>query len=184
MEIKIEMNGFLYNEFMVASSRQSDINQHLPLLYKLANEVKHVTEFGVRDGQSTRAFLAADCILRSYDLYIDNNVKKLFDLAHASSLDKKYEAGNSIAMEIEPTDMLFIDTDHNYNQLKKELELHHNKVSKYIVMHDTTTYGGPSQGDPIGLIPAIMEFLVINKNWSINYYVRHNNGLTVLERTQ
>ena len=167
---------------MIASSRQTDINQHLPLLHKLANEVNHVTEFGVRDGQSTRAFLAADCILRSYDLYIEQNVKKLFDLATASSLDKQYIQGSSLDVVIERTDLLFIDTDHNYNQLKKELYLHNSYVSKYIVMHDTTTYGGPSQGDPIGLLAAVMEFLADYNDWRVKYHTHHNNGLTILER--
>jgi hypothetical protein len=176
------MNSLLYNEYTTACNWQTDINEHLPLLHKLANEVKHVTEFGVRNGQSTRAFLAADCILRSYDLYIDQTVKKLFDVADASMLDKKYEVGNSLEIVIEPTNLLFIDTDHNYNQLKKELYLHNSYVSKYIVMHDTTTYGGPSQGDPIGLLAAVMEFLADYRDWRVKYHSHYNNGLTVLER--
>jgi hypothetical protein len=176
------MNGFFYNEYSDACSRQTDINLHLTLLYKLANSVKHVTEFGVRDGQSTRAFLAANCILRSYDLYKDSYVQYLFELAQASNLDKEYIQGSSLEVNIEPTDLLFIDTDHNYNQLRKELALHHNKISKYIVMHDTTTYGGPSQGDPIGLLAAVMEFLADNKEWRVMYHSHENNGLTVLER--
>lgn len=176
------MNSFLYNEFAIACSRQTDINLHLPLLFSLANKVQHVTEFGVRDGQSTRAFLAASCSLRSYDLYKDDRVTPLFEVAESFNLDKKYIIGNSIEIEIEPTDLLFIDTDHNYLQLKTELDKHHEKVSQYIVMHDTTTYGGPSQGDHIGLLAAVLEFLAANRQWTVNYHSHQCNGLTVLER--
>lgn len=176
------MNSFLYNEYMIASTRTTDINQHLPLLHKLANEVNHVTEFGVRDGQSTRAFLAANCTLRSYDIEMDAGVSKLFDLASATNLDKQYINGDSLKVDIDSTDMLFIDTYHNYKQLKAELDIHHTKVKKYIAMHDTTTYGGPSQGDPIGLLAAVMEFLASHREWSVYYHTHSNNGLTILER--
>lgn len=179
------MNSFLYNEFAIACSRQTDINLHLPLLFKLTNEseCRHVTEFGVRDGQSTRAFLASSCTLRSYDLYKDPSVQRLFDIAKSSNLDKEYIVGNSLEVDIEPTDMLFIDTDHNYKQLQAELDKHHSKVSKYIVMHDTTTYGGPSQGDPIGLLAAVMEFLALqHRSWRVGYHSHECNGLTILSR--
>ena len=44
-------------------------------------------------------------------------------------------------LEIEETDLLFIDTWHDYLQLKKELFRHSNKVKKYIILHDTVFYG-------------------------------------------
>lgn len=177
------MNNLLLEEYISASIRPTDINQHLETLLTLASEVYHVTELGVRDGQSTRAFLAADCKLRSYDLYLDPNVQKLFEHAQSLGKDVQYIKGNSLNITIEPTDFLFIDTDHHYNQLRQELLLHHDKVSKYIGFHDTVTYGGPSQGDSVGLLAAILEFLADHPEWRVFKHYRNNNGVTILERT-
>lgn len=176
------MSNLLYQEYLEAAQRHSDINYHLPLLFQLASEVNHVTELGVRDGQSTRAFLAANCKLRSFDLYIDPRVDALFNQAMANGKDVQYILGNSLHISIEPTDFLFIDTDHHYYQLKNELLLHNSKVSKYIGFHDTLTYGGPSQGDSYGLLAAILEFLAEHPEWRVKYHTTHNNGLTILER--
>jgi hypothetical protein len=85
-------------------------------------------------------------------------------------------------VEIEPTDMLFIDTWHVYEQLKEELRLHADKVRKYIVLHDTTTYGqlGETEGHA-GLWPAVEEFLSEGM-FRLRQRYENNNGLTILER--
>lgn len=173
----------LFEEFEKAIYYPSDINEHLPYLFAIANDVNHVTELGVRDGQSTRAFLASSCTLRSYDLYLDPNVIQLFEEAQQQGADKQYIQGNSLEITLEPTDFLFIDTNHHYEHLKQELLLHHDKVSKYIGFHDTVTYGGPSQGDSVGLLAAILEFLALHPEWRVYSHHKNNNGVTILERT-
>jgi hypothetical protein len=181
METEIDVN-ILNNEYIRACNYQSDINYHLPVLYELASSVKHVTELGVRDGQSTRAFLATDCILRSYDIYLDGGVEYLFGIARELGLDKKYMLGDSTQIDIEPTDLLFVDTEHSYAQVSKELARHHDKVSRYIVFHDTCTFAGPIGGCPVGIIAAVLEFLAANPKWRVMYHTHMNNGLTVLEK--
>ena len=169
-------------EFINACERQTDIHQHLPLLYNLANSVKHVTEFGVRDGQSTRALLASNAIVRSYDLVLDFNVNSLFNYARSKGRDVMYFNGDSLTVDIEPTDLLFIDTDHKYSQLKAELDRHHSKVSKYIAFHDTWIFGC-NDVENKGLVAAIFEFLRDHKEWTVFYHTTENNGFTVLEKT-
>lgn len=173
----------LIKEFIDACNRESDINQHLPMLRGIASLCNHVTEFGVRDGQSTRALLASSALkVRSYDLYLDPNVSYLFIAAQKfSDRDASYIQGNSLLVDIEQTDLLFIDTDHKYSQLKQELEKHHMKVNKYLAFHDTHTYGTNCQ-DGKGLLPAIMEFLRDHREWVVNYHTTENNGFTVLEK--
>ena len=184
------------NEYISACYTPSDINEHLPILYSLATECSHITEFGVRDGKSTRAFLYADVILRSYDLYIDNTVYELFENAKLENRDVKYIKGDSTQIDIEETDLLFIDTWHCYEQLKNELARHHGKVKKYIVFHDTHSFGihgekhsgSPSEiltdtlDNPLGIIPAIIEFMIENTNWVFHIHKNNNNGLTVIKR--
>ena len=55
-------------EYSMAMAQPSDINEHIQMLYGLGKHCKHVTEMGVRDGKSSRAFLKAGVTLRSYDI--------------------------------------------------------------------------------------------------------------------
>lgn len=157
----------------------SDINQHMVTLFGLGKEVNHITEMGVRTGVSTRAWLNLavnyEKTLVSYDIYLDITVAELFQKAKKLNKNVTYNIANTLKIEIEPTDLLFIDTEHTYDQLIQELRLHGNKASKYIVMHDTVTF--PE------LNFAVDEFLRENTHWKEKIKFYHNNGLTVLERT-
>lgn len=164
----------------------SDINEHLPTLKKYAEECEHITEMGVRWVVSTYALLMGKPKkMISYDI---NSIHwdVIRDMVKEDS-DFRFEAANTLYLEIEETDLLFIDTLHNYNQLKGELELHGNKARKYIIFHDTTTFewiGESYEGkvDEIGLWPAIEEFLEKNPHWEIYERYLNNNGLTILKR--
>ncbi len=94
--------------------------------------------------------------------------------------------------------MLFIDTLHTYNQLIQELDLHSNKVLKYIILHDTLTFGRKDEDvyshasdliknkltEKMGLMTAIEDFLITTNgnNWEIHDHYDNNNGLTILKR--
>ncbi len=163
--------------------RHSDINEHLPTLKKYSNECNHITEMGVRDIVSTWAFLMGNPKkLISYDInQIDESIIK--NSLVGSEIDFKFILGDTTNIEIEDTDLLFIDTLHDYEQLKIELKLHGNKSKKYIIFHDTTLFGerGESIGD-IGLIPAINEFIEENPHWVRHEVFTNCCGLTILKR--
>ena len=112
------------------------------------------------------------------------------------------ERYNLVRVIKENYDMTFIDTWHVYGQLKRELEKFSKVTNKYIIMHDTTVDGingetvrmkwnaekqSKETGIPVeeikkGLMPAIEEFLVNNKNWIMKERFTNNNGLTILEK--
>ena len=167
------------NRYEELCKAPSDINEHLPTLYELGLEVNHITEMGVRTGRSTSAFLNLvvnhDKKLISIDYKEDKTVSESFNKVRNLGKNASYLIASTLSIDIESTDLLFIDTDHTYQQLKTELSLHGNKAKKYIVMHDTTTFPD--------LNLAINEFLANNKHWKIKKVYKHNNGLTVLERT-
>lgn len=174
-------------EYLNACNTESDINEHLPVLRELAKEVSHVTEMGVREGVSTRAFLTENVILRCYDLYLNAEVNRLFDIAKEQRKNVSYIQANVLDVQIEETDLLFIDTWHCYDQLIQELKLHSPRVKKYIAFHDTQTYGTKSetfQGKTgsNGLLPAIIEFIIENPEWRFKIHRTNNNGLTVIEK--
>lgn len=186
----------------------SDIYMHLPVLYEYAKKCDHVTEMGARSGNSTSAFLYANPKkFVSYDYQYENPephlarevnaLIKVFEKAKEQGVNCEYIGADVLTVDIEETDLLFIDTWHCYDQLKKELELHAGKVRKYIVFHDTFTFGERGEGYPHldpnhpqkdnldgtgGIRPAIDEFLGENENWKIEYETEENNGLIVIAK--
>jgi len=123
----------------------SDINEHIPTLIKYGSECEHITEMGVRWILSTWAFLGSSPkILKSYDIQDPSNwgasIKDAYDTAAAYGINFSFTQANVLDIEIEETDLLFLDTWHAYKQLKSELELHASKVRKYIIFHDTTSF--------------------------------------------
>jgi hypothetical protein len=180
---------------IIFSAIPSDINEHLPTLKKYAEQCDHITEFGVRAVVSTWALLMGQPgKLRCFDIHKDSSIDKAIEAAKDFGIDMKFKEADVLKIEIEPTEMLFIDTLHTYTQLKKELELHSSKVSKFIAFHDVVTYGykpEPSswqtpeimknyvQNDK-GIMTAIEEFLEANQDWQKIEFNTNNNGLLII----
>ena len=160
----------------------SDINEHCPTLYLLAAQCRHVTEMGCRLGVSTTALLRAQpTTLVCYDLLRLPEFDNLFRFVGRTEL--RFHEANSLDVEIEPTDLLFIDTFHVYEQLRRELELHADRACRFIALHDTTIFGEHGEQDGSrGLWPAVSDFLAAHPEWWLAARYHHNNGLTVLER--
>jgi hypothetical protein len=177
----------------------SDINEHIPAIIKYGSECETITEMGVRGIFSTWGWLAcAPKRLICYDFYDPSNwggdIQSVYDTAAAYGLNFEFRIEDVLKIEIDETDLLFIDTWHAYDQLKQELKLHSSKVKKYICFHDTTSYEfvdeskghantweGQSSGK--GIWPAIEEFLNENKEtWTLKERFRNNNGFTIIER--
>lgn len=176
----------------------SDINQHLETLYILGKECSHITEMGVRGVSSTwpLVYSRPDKMI-SYDIKKNSNIDEVINLCDEYSINYSFQEKDVLEIEIETTELLFIDTLHTYNQLSKELEIHSKKVSKYIVLHDTTHFGRideviyshasdtikKSQTTKQGLMTAIEDFLLteFGQSWEIFRVYTNNNGLTILK---
>lgn len=152
-----------------ACRMNSDIHEHLPLLRTLASRCEHVTEFGTRWGNgSTIAFLAAQPkTFVAWDLspalVVSKQIESLVRVAGSTRFQPR--TGNTLEFVTEPTDLLFIDTLHTGKQLLSELERHCNPqdprgspVRKYIVLHDTSTFGVTGEDGGVGLRTAINQF--------------------------
>lgn len=173
--------------YQICHETKSDINGHFNEMSRLASHCNHITEFGVRFGVSTVCWLnSKPHFLRCYDFRPKKTVPMLEKLVNEKT-DFKFNNENTVEIEIEPTDMLFIDSYHTYDHLKEELELHADKVKKYILMHDTESCGevGGHKSGARGLKPAIAEFLAEKGDeWYQYAHHPHCNGLTVLKRTE
>lgn len=184
-----------FDYFIMYKSRPHDINEHMETLFRYGIECEHITELGVRGVVTTWAFLLArPKKLVSVDV-APCPVEDVARLAPKHGVDFEFRIADTGSPDfyIEPTDLLFIDTWHIYDQLKRELQLHGDYAKKYIIMHDTTMFGenatpenyecsvkpGPERK---GLWYAIEEFLAANPHWRLKERYHNNNGLTVLER--
>lgn len=190
--------------FARAVATPSDINEHLVLLRKLAQQCEHVTEFGLRWARgSTLAFLAAQPkTFVSWDIdphaVTSPRVNSLLPLCGDTRFEPR--CGDTLKIApIEQTDMLFIDTLHTGKQLLAELERHvdpkgndphaPSPVRKFLAFHDTETFGMVGEdGAPPGLRTAIRQFqrffafpLWNNVFDGVAHDFPNNNGLIVLK---
>lgn len=192
-------------------SEDSDIRDHIPTLRRYASDCAVVAEMGVRAVVSTWGILLGLAESRCdrprsmycVDLAQPPGISEVISLAKQVSVDLQYFQSDSAKVVFpEPVDMLFIDTWHVYGHLKRELAHHHEKVNKYIIMHDTEvdrvfgeslrcgwdvvaqsqSSGYPEEEISCGLQKAIDEFLEAHPEWTLLEHFVHNNGLTVLAR--
>lgn len=185
-----------------AKNTPGNINEHIPTLYEYAKECEHIVEMGTGAYPvSSWGFLRAKpkkfITIDAGDPQLISEAKKI---AQANDIDFEFikaDTGHP-DLDIEETDLLFIDTWHTYDQLKQEFKLHAHKAKKYIVLHDTTTFGDKDEGygapyypdlhvqpkSQRGVWPAVEEFLAENNDWRLVIRYTNNNGLTILKRVE
>lgn len=173
--------GTLAQWYEQALSVPSDINEHVPTLRSLAAQCDHVTEFGVRRGVSTVALLYGQPKrLISYDLKTAPEVSGLS--SRQGECVFEFRQGDSRSVEIEETDMLFIDTTHQAEHTAAELKNAAGKVRRWLVFHDTVTFGEVGDNGSPGILHAIRDFVRSNPEWSVIRDDKNNHGLMVLSR--
>jgi len=204
----MELKAIQY-KFDSLSNSPSDINEHLPTLYKYATECESIIELGVRGCISSWAFtwgLLNNNKSNKTLLLNDINpceIGELLNITRNLNIQISYQWINDLQMTVnENVDMTFIDTWHVYGQLKRELAKFSKNTNKYIIMHDTTIDGiygetvrlnwnaeqqSSITGIPVeeikcGLWKAVEEFLLANPDWKLKERFTNNNGLTILER--
>ena len=184
----------------------SAINEHLETLRRYAASSDVVCELGVDTGQSTTAFLQGQPgHLFSFDIVMRPELEELFSMARFSkTCPNRTESiigdtfwvfncpWDTSKQAVPACDLLFIDTWHAYQQLAAELALNHSRARKWIVMHDTESFGANGEGwqdwkaagkgSLVGIRPAITDFLEAHPEWQEKEYYANNNGLMILGR--
>ncbi len=190
---------------------------HMPRLLEYAQKCEYITEFGTglaphkvdghdkpmvslfglytwlkaRPRKITTYDICFDPTIRfPYQAALEANIELVFHQLACIGYDHKDIEQILIPETIEKTDLLFIDSNHTYNQLTAELTNHAEKVSKYIIMHDTeafaygTSWGSMEQhhGKDLGLATALDEFLLVHDEWEYTLYDKASAGLSILTR--
>ena len=103
------------------SKQECDICEHFPLMLKYGKQCEHITEMGVRGVVSTWGWIASNPKkLICYDINpcpVNDAVETCANLG----IDFSFHVADTREIEIEETDLLFIDTEHTYEQIQKEL---------------------------------------------------------------
>lgn len=184
--------------YALAAAEPTDMVGHMACIQRYSAQCDSAVEFGVYDCTSTWALLAGHLkTLISYDIQlcadfvvdqpgaIAHKVDEVCRAAQGSDSEFKFVLGDSAQVDIEETDLLFIDSMHTYAHLTRELAKHPPKVRKFIILHDTTIFAHIDQTyEPTskGLWPAIEEFLDRSPDWVLRERFTHCHGLTVLAR--
>lgn len=166
----------------------SDIVEHLPTFYNAVKEMKatKVVELGVRYGISTIAWMnalkdqgtlwAVDCSFPVPDPAIPGNIP-LLDPQEPGGIGVQdhwvFMLGDCHSDLVKDTlpnkvDILFIDTNHVYEETLLELSMYYPKVRKggRIFLHDTaieTTGNAVTPQPPYPVLTAVREFCEKNK---------------------
>ena len=138
------------------------------------------TEFGINQGATLAvAMLENIATVRAYDI-------KLGWYTQAASLFEKYAAKHLIDYKaaeidtldcvIDPVDVLYIDTLHEYDHLTKELARHGDKANRFIIFHDT--FAQPE------LKRAVRQYIEAHDEWSIVTECDISVGFMTIERAR
>lgn len=170
---------------------------HLPRLRSLATGYELAVEFGVKHGASSAALLLGASHVISFDVVETPQARQLQALAG----DRwEYRIQDSRRAFVPECQLLFIDSLHTYAQVSDELEAHAHKVKRYLVFHDSLTFGSiGAKGESgeqlwtyqrgvsvpleaLGIRPAIDELMVRDPSWHIVAHDVTSHGLLILER--
>jgi glycosyltransferase involved in cell wall biosynthesis len=156
-----------------------DLDQHMPKLKELAEQVDHVTEFSGRRESAVALLAGLPKTLISHNGEPDALLKRLESLPLEGTNFKLMDS--LYAKEIEKTDLLFLDTEHTFDRLLTELlQFGSQSTKRFIVMHDTQIHGEKGSDGGRGLLDAVATFLTEFPEWSVIYHTVEQYGLTVL----
>jgi hypothetical protein len=95
--------------------------------------------------------------------------------AEEIGVEFNFVIGSDLEIEIDPCELLFIDTVHTEDQTFNELTLHADKVSKYLVFHDIT--------EPrFGTLAGIKKWWATHPEWDGVYSDQNDCGFMILKR--
>ncbi len=168
---------------------------HLPRLRALAAGLPLAVEFGVKRGGSSSALLLGAQHVLSYDLVETPQAR---ELEAAAGDSWEYRIGDSRTADVRACDLLLVDSLHTYAQVRAELQRWAGRVRRWLVFHDSVTFGSigadgetgrwlhagppPIPPEALGIRPAVDELMIADDTWRIVSHETASHGLLVLER--
>jgi len=155
---------------------ESDIRGHLPRMVELVESLnaQHVIELGTRSGVSTIAWLHGLAKTGGRLTSVDLDPKPdIGDFDHWTFIQGD-DLDPAILDQLEPADIVFIDTSHLYHQTRAELDTYWYKVKPggVICLHDTELEWPTGANPADGAYPvkrALMEFVRHHRYQVVNF---------------
>jgi len=176
-----------YSQIEKGFGLNADMIIHMPYLVKRAKKASYIIEIGVYRGEGSTAALSyglnlskkQDKLMISIDLE-DRMIFKptlnywSFLQGNSMNIYTVYDVKRISANRV--PDIIYIDTTHNYNQLKKELCLWKDIIGEetILIFHDIWMEG---KYNPMS--KAIQE-LSVEKNWVFEIITKESCGLGIL----
>ena len=153
-----------------------DMYKRLDYIQKTFIGVETITEFGPFQGCSTAAWIS----LRpkkfvTVDRGMSLDIPVFQQAAEEVGVSFKFVIGNDLEIDIEPCELLFIDTMHTEDHTFNELQRHADKISKYLVFHDVN----PNR---FNTLKGINKWWVNHSEWQLKYQDFEDCGFMVLEK--
>lgn len=159
-----------------------DLNEHMHAFRLLAQQAAGtVVEITARR-ESTIGFLAGrPQVMIAFTSEADTHVMKAGSLVADTTkfTPRKYVHPHIIA-DLPENDLLFIDTKHTAEHLTEELNTYAPRCRRFIVLHDTETFGERGENGSLGLRFAIADFCDAHPQWAVIDHTKDQHGLTVL----
>jgi len=168
--------------FEEAKKTPSDFHEHVETLRSLALGCQHVTQIGIW-GKPSRVALAF--AMRTNTKFIDYSPSKRPEWEELKRLCGDIFEGRewpTSGLEIDETDLLFIDTYHTADETYSLLTKHAPKVRKYLVIHTTSIFGEVGDNGGPGVLVGIRAFLTQNRQWTVIRNDENNYGLMIISK--
>jgi len=159
-------------------------------IQKFMKDCRSYKELGTHQGASAAAAMLADNKPKYMELIDIDHVKYRKTLkALAEPYCKEHgielvvreaDSGGLGSMSSKAVDMLVIDSIHKRPHMEKELQIHGQMVTKYIVAHDTSR---AQSSNLVELYECLVNFCIDNPSWKVEERGVENVGYTVLKRT-
>lgn len=156
-----------------------DMPGRMDWLVEQFSNLDSITEFGHYQGCSTTIWMA--CLPKkivTVDINKFLNQKEHETIAKELGIDFKCIIDDDLAITIEETDLLFIDTMHTEDHTYKELKKHSNQVRKYLAFHDVNPKRFQTH---LGIEKWLKEK---NNDWKELYHDPNDCGFLILERNK
>lgn len=158
---------------------ERDLNMHMPLLKKYAAKCGKVAEISGRR-ESSVALLAG----KPKDFWSFNpEGTSLRDSAEATPGTGHHYAAtdpNRINQLEHDVDLLFLDIDQRYDLYRERLDQLAPQVKRFIIVHDTHTFGNQGKDGGKGVRDALNDFMRDHPEWSVLHHTPLQHGLTVI----
>jgi GT2 family glycosyltransferase len=172
---------YAFERFEEIKKNSSDINELVEDIFNHTKGCNIAVSLGIMKGDAAFALLLG-C---QHHISIDSNASRdtlnflndYFGSKSSSIIQNTYDP-----IDLEEFDVLFVDSAHTADCVEKELKTHAYKVNKFIIFHDTHTFGDVGEDGGEGIKKPIYDFLSNNQEWKIIYEANNNNGLIILAK--